>query len=605
MDDGERLEAEHVHLEHADLLQRAHLVLRDDGVLAVGRRAGALGRRGAHRHVLRQRARRDHHARGVHRHVPRDALDPRAQVHQPLVRRIGLHQVAQLVHLLPRLVHRERVGGARRDELGHPVGLAGRNPEHPRDVLHRGAGLHRPEGDDLAHAAAAVSLADVLDHLAPALEAEVHVDVGHGHPLGIEEPLEQEVELEGADVGDPEGVGHDRARRRAAAGAHRDPAIPRRGDEVLHDQEVAGVARAVDDAELVRQPLRHLRWERRPVAALRALAREVLQQRLVAGVAGRAGEAGQEVLLLEVELAEVRHPRGVGERVRLAREQRPHFLLRLHVRFLSREAEPLGIVEVAPGTDREQHVVRLRVLPPEIVRVVGGDHADAQLLAQAEHPFRDQTLLGDPVLLDLQPEAVGAEGAREPLGAFLRLLVLPLAEVQRHLAREARGQAHDALGMLGEHLLVDPRTAVETLGEPDRGEPHQVPVPRAIAGEEHQVAVGGRRPGGLLPRLPRPEREVGLEAEDRPDPLDLGLLVEAPGGVHVAVVGDRQAVHAQPLDVGHQLGNPVGPVEERILAVGVEMDERHGGLAAHRLLDSSSRRTASSGTPRAFSKTSR
>jgi len=50
------------HLEHGDLLERAHLVLRDDGLFAVGPRAprpwwAPL----AHRHVLRQRARRDHH----------------------------------------------------------------------------------------------------------------------------------------------------------------------------------------------------------------------------------------------------------------------------------------------------------------------------------------------------------------------------------------------------------------------------------------------------------------------------------------------------------------------------------------------------------------
>ena len=118
----------------------------------------------------------------------------------------------------------------------------GRNPEHAGHILDRCAGLHRAEGDDLAHAGPAVALADVLDHLAPALEAEVDVDVGHRHALGIEEPLEQQVELERADVGDAERVRHDRAGRRAAAGAHRDPAVARRLDEVVHDQEIPGAA---------------------------------------------------------------------------------------------------------------------------------------------------------------------------------------------------------------------------------------------------------------------------------------------------------------------------------------------------------------------------
>ena len=34
---------------------------------------------------------------GVHRQVARDALDARAQVHQPAVDRVALHQVPQLV----------------------------------------------------------------------------------------------------------------------------------------------------------------------------------------------------------------------------------------------------------------------------------------------------------------------------------------------------------------------------------------------------------------------------------------------------------------------------------------------------------------------------
>ena len=222
----------------------------------------------ADRHVLRQRARRDHHAGRVHRHVARDPLDPRAQVQQPAVGRVALHQVPELVHLPLRLGDREAVGRARRDQLGDPVGLARRNPEHAGHVLDRRPRLHRPEGDDLAHARPAVALADVLDHLAPALEAEVDVDVGHRHALGIEEALEQQVELERADVGDAERVGDDRARRRAAARAHRNAALARGGDEVLDDEEVAGVARRVDDAELVVEPL----LDRRAGAACRSAA---------------------------------------------------------------------------------------------------------------------------------------------------------------------------------------------------------------------------------------------------------------------------------------------------------------------------------------------
>ena len=353
--------------------------------------------------------------------------------------------------------------------------------------------------------------------------------------------------------------------------------------------------------ELVGQPLLDRRRERRAVAPGRALPGQVLEQGLVGGVPGGAGKPGEEVLLLEVELAEVGHGLGVGQDLRVVRKERLHLLLGLDVRLLAGEAEALGVVEVAAGADGEQHVVRLGVFAPEIVRVVGGHDADAQLLAQPEHPLGDQPLLGDPVALDLEPEAVPSVHPREPFGAALGLLVAALPEVQRHLAREARREADDPLAVLLQALLVDSRPPVEPLGVPDGGQPDEVLVAGAVLREQDEVAVGGGRVARLLARLARPEREVGLEAEDRPDLGRLGGVVERPGRVHVAVVGDGQAVHAELLDVRDEIGDPAGPVEQRVFAVGVEMDEGH----AYRLRCASSFQTASSGTPRACSSTKR
>ena len=117
--------------------------------------------------------------------------------------------------------------------------------------------------------------------------------------------------------------------------------------------------------------------------------------------------------------------------------------------------------------------------------------------------------------------------------------------------------------------------AVEALGVPDGGQPDQIAIPLPIPRQQHQVAVGCRRPRGLLPSLPGPEGEIGLEPENRAYLLGASLLVEGPGCVQVAMVGNGQAVHAQFPDMRHELGEPVGTVQERIFAVGVEMDEGH------------------------------
>ena len=59
-----------------------------------------------------------------------------------------------------------------------------------------------PKVDDLTHGVFPVLPPDVVDHLAPAFEAEVNVDVGHRDTLRIQESFEEQVVLERTEVGD-------------------------------------------------------------------------------------------------------------------------------------------------------------------------------------------------------------------------------------------------------------------------------------------------------------------------------------------------------------------------------------------------------------------
>ncbi|MEZ4457289.1 MAG: hypothetical protein R2882_12200 [Gemmatimonadales bacterium] len=509
------------------------------------------------------------------REMARDALDPGGELGHPLVEWRRANQFAEFGHLLHGLGDREAVRRARRDQLGDPVGLAGRDLEDAGNVLDRGPRLHRSEGDDLAHAVAAVPFPDVFDHFAPALEAEVDVDIGHRHPFGVEEPFEQEVEPERIDVGDAEPVGHERSCRRAAAGPDRNAAIPGRLDEVLDDEEVAAVSRRGDDAEFVLEPFGHGGRERGAVPVLGATGGEVGEELIVVAVGFRPGEARDEVPFLEIELAEVRDPDGVVDRVGIFGEELPHLRLALDVRLLTGEPESLRIVEVSPGPDGEEHVVRLGVFPAEIVRVVGGHDREPEVLRQLDHAVEDHPLLVDTVILDFEPEPVGAEEPGEPLRGGLGLVVALGPETVGHLAREAGRQADDAFGVLFERLLVDPGAAIEALGVPDRRELDQVLISGLVFREQDQMAVVRRRLGGFLRAAAVAVGEVGLEAEDRPELAGLGRLIELPGPVHVAVIGERGTVHAEALEVAHQLGDLVRPVEQGVFAVGMEMDEAH------------------------------
>jgi hypothetical protein len=74
------------------------------------------------------------------------------------------------------------------------------------------------------------------------------------------------------------------------------------------------------------------------------------------------------------------------------------------------------------------------------------------------------------------------------------------------------------------------------------------------------MAVGRGGPGWLFPRGPGSKRQVGFETQNRPDLLFFRLVVELPRRVHVAMVGDREAVHAKLLDMRNQLRDLIGPI---------------------------------------------
>ena len=127
-----------------------------------------------------------------------------------------------------------------RHQLAQPVDLAVGHAEHPADIAQHGAGLQFAEGDDLRHPVAAVFLLDVADHLVAPVLAEIDVEIGHRHPLGVEEPLEQQAEAQRVEIGDRQRPGDHRAGARAAPGPDRNALALRPLDEVGDDQEIAG-----------------------------------------------------------------------------------------------------------------------------------------------------------------------------------------------------------------------------------------------------------------------------------------------------------------------------------------------------------------------------
>ena len=215
----------------------------------------------------------------------RQALERPRELDDLLRDGVGVDRLLQLGAGLEALL--EHLARALRDQLRELVDDAVRHLEHAPGVAYGGAGGHRPEGDDLRNAVAAVLLAHVVDDAVAADDGEVDVHVGHRLAARVEESLEEQVVPDRVEIRDLEAVGDERAGGGAAAGADADPVPLREADEVRDDQEVVGEAHLLDRLQLELEPLAELR-RHRPVALLdAALAQldEVLER--VAAVRGR------------------------------------------------------------------------------------------------------------------------------------------------------------------------------------------------------------------------------------------------------------------------------------------------------------------------------
>ena len=252
VDHVEVAQAEEVDLQQAERLDVAHRELRHDLLV------GALL---LERHDLDQRPVADHDAGGVDRVLADEPLERLREVDDLAHERVGVVRRLQLLAGL-QATRRGLTFGPSGIELRDPVDGAVGHLEHAAGVADRGARRHRPEGDDLGDAVAAVLLGDVVDDAVAAGDGEVDVDVRHRLAARVEEALEEQVVPDRVDVGDLEAVGDERAGGRAAARADADPVPLREADEVPDDQEVVGEAHLADRLQLEREPLLELGRDR-------------------------------------------------------------------------------------------------------------------------------------------------------------------------------------------------------------------------------------------------------------------------------------------------------------------------------------------------------
>ena len=197
--------------------------------------------------------------------------------------------------------------------------------------------------------------------------------------------------------------------------------------------------------------------------------------------------------------------------------------------------------------------------------------------AKLDDPPVRPLLLVDPVLLDLEVDLLGAEGLDQVVDVGAGVVAPLLDQAPAEARLQAAGEGDHPLGVRGEQLHVDVRLAArEALEEAGRGELDEVGEAGVALGQQGQVVA--LVADLLLDRVAVVD-EVGLEADDRLDPVLAAGLVEVDGAVHHAVVGEAERGLSELRGAGRHRVDLAGAVEQRVLAVGVEMDGRR---RAHR-----------------------
>ena len=212
-----------------------------------------------------------------------------------------------------------------RDHLCDPVGVSVRPTQHAAHVADHRLCAERAEGDDLRHGAVAVFLADVLDDLGPAVLAEIDVDIRRADAFGIQEPFEQQLELDRINVGDAHGVGNQRTCRRTTPRSDRDAVFFGPVDEVPDDEEIVHEPLFLQNGNLQGvAPLHFFGVRLRAVPAMDALfgdLAEILVLRLAGGwLVAWVFRGG-----VELETAALGDEEGVVARLGVILEERTHF----------------------------------------------------------------------------------------------------------------------------------------------------------------------------------------------------------------------------------------------------------------------------------------
>ena len=493
----------------------------------------------------------DDDAGGMGRGIGIQPLQRQSDFQQCRHARLGAGRLAQFRLALDGFLQGDGLCRVLRDQLGQLIDLSQRQFEDAADIAQDTACQKRTEGDDLRHPVLAIAPAHIGDDLIAPVLAEIDVEIGHRHALGIEKALEQQAETQGIEIGNGQGIGHKRASTGAAARPHRNALRLGELDEIGHDQEIAGKIHRHDDVELKCQALaivvprqsrcRRMGGETRFQSApgLRAQFRHLVDER----TAGRCEIRENRFPGARAESAAMRDFHRVGTSLRHVGEQPLHLRPALEP-MLGRELASIAGTDKAALGYADERVMGLKIAGFGEKRFIGGDERQALPIGKI-----DKLRLG--IARGLQ--AVALQFDIEPI---LKQRFQPLQPGSRHIrpaigqgavkrAGRAAGQGNQpGAAALQTRDCEMRRVACFRIQPCARGNPHQIGIAFVILGEQNYAGAASPGQFGARPHAGTVAKSQSeLQADDRLYAVLRQLFGKFQRAEQIVSIGDGQGGH--------------------------------------------------------------